>query len=57
MQQGHMGEGEVTLLFLTFECVSYIWRGPKFVQFLTLVGKLGGGLKHSFDQHILWYYS
>lgn len=52
-----MGEGEVTLLFLTFECVSYIWRGPKFVQFLTLVGKLGGGLKHSFDQHILWYYS
>lgn len=43
MQQGHMGEGEVTLLFLTFECTSCIWRGPEFAQSLTLVGKEGRG--------------
>lgn len=53
MQQGHMGEGEVTLLFLTFECTSCIWRGPKFTQFLTLVGKGGGGMHHSFDPYIM----
>lgn len=26
MQQGLMGEGEVTSMFLTFECISSIWR-------------------------------
>lgn len=54
MQQGHMGGGEVTLLFLTFECISCIWRGPKFAQFLTLIGKWGGALKCSCDQYILY---
>ena len=53
IHQGHMGEGEVTLLFLTFECISCIWRGPKFAQFLTLIGKRGGGVKYSCDRYIL----
>lgn len=47
-----MGEGEVTLLFLTFDCISCIWQGPKFAQFLTFVGKGGVGMKHSFDLYI-----
>jgi len=54
MQQGHMGGGEVTLLFLTFECISCIWRGPKFAQFLTLIGKRGGGVICSCDRYILY---
>lgn len=42
MQQGHMGEGEVTPLFLIFEYISCIWRGPGVAQFLTIVGKVEG---------------
>lgn len=44
MQQGHMGEGEVTLLFLTFECIVLFGEDP-----VSTVGKGGGRMKYKFD--------
>lgn len=34
MQQGHMGEGEVTLLFLTFECIVIFGKDTSLLNFL-----------------------
>lgn len=33
MQQGHMGEGEVTLLFLTFKCIVVFGEDPSLLNF------------------------
>lgn len=33
MQQGHMGEGEVTLLFLTFECIVIFGKDTSLLSF------------------------
>lgn len=50
MQQGHMGAGEVTLLFLTFECYQFYLERTQAGSVSNPFGERGGG----HDPYILY---